>query len=180
LNSTAPGSSARPLRVSVSMAEGVQRWPRSFLCCGLPGPHRAADPVSEVGASRLSVIVNGNVLRIPYYRNLALSGSYPQVDRAAVMVHGTNRNASHAYDNLVDAATRRRCGPTATVLLSRPVLTEEDISAHGLAADMLFWSEQGWKDGAHSRTPCTPDARTASVGSRHGLDPSIGIASGRI
>lgn len=110
----------------------------------------AADPVSQVGGSRLSFVVSGDTLRIPYYRNLALGGSYSSVERAAIMVHGTSRNAKNAYDNLVGAVAVAGV-PDSTVLLVAPqFLTEEDISAHGLAANMLFWSEQGWKDGAHS------------------------------
>jgi hypothetical protein len=116
-----------------------------------------ADHVGQVSSSRLSFIINGNVLKIPYYRNLSLTGSYPQVDRAVVDVHGDARNASQSLDNMVAAATVAGVADSTALLIAPQFLIEEDISYHGLGSDMLFWSEPGWKEGDRSlSTPAHP------------------------
>jgi len=109
-----------------------------------------ATPVSQVPDSRLSFLVNGHALSIPYERNLSLTGSYPQVQRAVVLVHGTNRNAAQAYDNLRDAAAVAGVQDGTALLVAPQFLIEEDITLHALASDVLFWSEPGWKEGDRS------------------------------
>jgi len=137
-------TSGRPLTAS------RVRFVALTLCAGLCARASAASPVSQVPGSRFHVIVNGHVLSIPYERNLALTGSYPQVTRAAVLVHGTARDADQAYENLVDAAREAGVKSGTALLVAPQFLTEEDVTAHALAPDVLFWSESGWKEGSAS------------------------------
>lgn len=109
-----------------------------------------AEPVGQVSSSRLSFIVNGYTLRIPYYRNLVLSGSYPAVTRAVVMIHGTNRNGGTSLDNMVTAAAVAGVPDTTALMIAPQFLTEEDISAKHLSSDMLYWDQEGWKQGDYS------------------------------
>ena len=120
------------------------------LCAALCAAVSVAGPVSQVPSSRFSVSVNGHVLSVPYERNLSLAGSYPQIKRAVVLVHGTSRDADQAYENMADAASEAGVQSGTALLVAPQFLTEEDITAHALAPDVLFWSESGWKEGSAS------------------------------
>lgn len=87
-----------------------------------------AQPVSETSSNRLSFVVDGNVLSIPYYRNSSISGTYPLVERAAILVHGTNRNAANAYDNLLAAAAVTGVLDGTALLAAPHFLIEEDVA----------------------------------------------------
>lgn len=106
-----------------------------------------ANPVDQVSSSRLSFIVNGYTLKLPYYRNRVLSGSYPSVTRAVVMIHGTLRNGSVSYENMVTAAGVAGVPDSTALLIAPQFLTEEDISAKHLTSDVLYWDQEGWKQG---------------------------------
>jgi hypothetical protein len=110
-----------------------------------------ADHVGQVSGSRLSFIINGNVLKIPYYRNLSLTGSYPQVDRAVVDVHGDARNASQSLDNMVAAAAVAGVADSTALLIAPPFLIEEDKSSGTGVPTAAHASRRGSTSAAFSR-----------------------------
>jgi hypothetical protein len=117
-----------------------------FLGVCHAGPALAATPVSELGASTFSVVVAGQSLRIPYDANQSLAGSATVV-RAVVIIPGSNRNCDYGYDTAREAATSAGMNNSTSLLVAPQFLVEDDIVAHDLASDRLFWEEDGWKEG---------------------------------
>lgn len=110
----------------------------------------AQSPVDNVSSHRLSLKVSGNRLKLPYYRNFSLGSENENVTRAVVVIHGTGRNADDYYNRILEPARSvRKAGET--IIIAPQFLIEEDIVAHNLPGDVLFWSNSGWKQGDKSK-----------------------------
>jgi hypothetical protein len=106
-----------------------------------------ASPVGHVGSSRFSVTVQGRTLKIPYDGNQSITTAHPSVVRAVILIHGSARNSQTASETLDMDATTAGVNNSTSLLFGPQFLTEEDIDDHSLASDMLFWEDDGWKQG---------------------------------
>ena len=122
----------------------------AVLVLSLAVPTLGVEPVSEIGAFTLSVTAGGWVFKVPYDANSSLSSSSAQIQRAVVLVHGSSRSSSNAYDTLLEAAAIAGVNVGKTLFVAPQFLIEADIDSLGLPADWLFWSEGGWKEGSQS------------------------------
>jgi hypothetical protein len=118
----------------------------SLAICLSPAASGAV-PVAQVGSFTFTVSGSGSPAQIPYDANLSLGGSHPQVLRAVVLVHGTSRSARNAYETLIEAADLAGVDDGTSLLLAPQFLIEEDVEAHQLPAEYVFWSDSGWKEG---------------------------------
>jgi hypothetical protein len=108
----------------------------------------ARDPVDVVCASRVTII---DALKIPYCSNKTLGQTDSTVKRAVVVVHGTSRNADDYYEYVKNAATSG--GVIGETLIIAPqFLLEEDLTARNPGNDVLFWTNDGWKQGDKSES----------------------------
>jgi hypothetical protein len=115
--------------------------------CSAPGVSISV-PVTEIGTYTFSVNAAGSTLTIPYDANLTLSGFYPHIERVVILLHGSSRSSANAYDTLVEAADI--AGDFTSLLLAPQFLIEQDLVAHQLGPQALFWSDSGWKEGDRS------------------------------
>jgi predicted outer membrane repeat protein len=115
----------------------------------------------DVADSRITFALQGNTLKIPYYRSLALGGAYTNITRAVVVIHGIGRNAHGYYDAVVTAAEDADADDH-TIIVVPQFLIENDIVEHGLESNVLFWSESGWVQGDNSAST-TNHPRPASI-----------------
>ncbi len=117
----------------------------------------AQSPVSHVSPHKLSFLFDANAVKIPYYRNFALGANASSVYHAVIVIHGTNRNANDYYNYMLDAAFKGRSLNTAHLIMAPQFLVENDMSAHNLEPDILFWTSAAWKQGDKSlSTPNFP------------------------
>jgi hypothetical protein len=146
-----------------------------FLASARPAP--AVEPVESIGSFSFAVRAGGFVFQVPYDAERSLSAQDPQVERAVVLLHGSSRSSSNAYDTLVEAAALSGAGAAATLLVAPQFLIEVDLASHALPADRLFWSDSGWKQGnASLSTAANP--RPASLSSFAVMDSILhGIAA---
>ncbi len=107
--------------------------------------------VENVGQEKFVMNIEGNQLKIPFYVNHDLFITNSSIDKAVVVIHGTNRNADDYFDNMAIAAASIPSLTENTLILAPQFLTETDIDFHGLDAEHLYWSNGGWKSGSNSR-----------------------------
>lgn len=111
----------------------------------------AVAQVENVGNDKFPMEIAGNILKIPFYANENLFTVNSAIDKAVIVIHGTNRNADDYFDNMV-SATRLVPDLTANTLIIAPqFLTETDIDFHSLDTEHLYWTSGGWKSGSNSR-----------------------------
>ena len=120
-----------------------------ILGSGVAG-HASADPVSAISPSFVSLDLDGHAMRIPYFRNYSIDWPRPAVTRAVVVVHGNSRNCWTTYAALREAAEIADRNDGTALLVAPHFLIEEDIDAHGLPDDVLYWTSGGWKRGDSS------------------------------
>jgi hypothetical protein len=110
-----------------------------------------SDTVDVIAPNRISYNLGGEILKLPYYRNHALSEN-TNLHRAVIMVHGTNRNADVYYQTLLDAALLADNAETKSILIAPQFLVEEDIAKIDPAdsSELLFWTNSRWKRGSNS------------------------------
>lgn len=117
----------------------------------------AQTPVRQVAPHRISFTIDTNIVKIPYYRNFTLGANVSSVYHAVIVIHGTMRNANDYYNYMLDAAFKGRSLNTAHLIMAPQFLVENDMSAHNLDSDVLFWTSAGWKRGDKSlSTPNFP------------------------
>lgn len=107
----------------------------------------AQTPVSSVAPYRIAFTIDSNTVKIPCYRNFSLGANTSSVRHAVIVIHGTNRNADDYYDTMLDAAFKGRSLNTAHLIMAPQFLVQNDMLAHGLDPDVLFWTSDGWKQG---------------------------------
>lgn len=122
----------------------------------------AADPVDTVCPNRVTLNVTGN-LKVPYCSNKLLDNQDLSVRRAVIVIHGTSRNADDYYQYMESAA--KKAGKlNETIILAPQFLREEDIKSRNPGNDVLFWTNDGWKEGDPSLSTSS-NPRPAQVSS---------------
>jgi len=107
----------------------------------------AQTPVSNVAPYRISFKIDSNTVKLPYYRNFSLGANASSVQHAVIVIHGTNRNADDYYDSMLDAAFKGKSLNTAHLIMAPQFLIQNDMFAHSIDPDVLFWTNDGWKQG---------------------------------
>jgi len=107
--------------------------------------------VENVGNDKFSTEIIGNTLKIPFYANEDLFVVNPAIEKAVIVVHGTNRNADEYFDNMFRIARSVPDLTENTLIVAPQFLTETDIDFHRLDAEHLYWTSGGWKSGSNSR-----------------------------
>ena len=115
-------------------------------------PASAANQGIGICTQRISVEVDGISMRIPYCRNFALGTANEAIERAVVVIHGTNRTAENYFNYVMNAAAQVGGADSKTIILAPQFLTEEDIENNELGDEILYWSNGGWKRGDLSQT----------------------------
>ncbi|MFQ5825014.1 MAG: FlgD immunoglobulin-like domain containing protein [bacterium] len=110
----------------------------------------AQTPVDIVSLYRITLNIDGNYLKSPYYSNYSLGDNNNDVNRAVVVIHGTNRNADDYYERILNPAKNANGADKTTIIIAPQFLIEIDIEAHNLPNNILFWSSGGWKRGDRS------------------------------
>ena len=141
----------------------------------LPGSLRPAHAVDEAGSARQTVAAVGDQrLRIetaagggvlPLYASRVLNGdtAQPDIERAVLVVHGRLRDADVYWRSAQAAARAAGAAADQALLLVPQFLAPRDVQIHGLPADTLRWSPQGWMGGDAALAP-------AALGSFDALD----------
>jgi predicted outer membrane repeat protein len=117
----------------------------------------------DVSDSRITFKLQGHALKIPYYRTDPLGGSYSNITRAVVFVHGIGRDGHGYYDAVVHAAGDANVDDY-TIIIAPQFLIEEDIIENALDDYVLFWSLEGWVQGDDSQST-TAHPRPAAISS---------------
>lgn len=94
---------------------------------------------------------------LPVYRSFPLAGE-AQVNRAVIVVHGTDRNADDYFTDVAESA--RRAGAESDTLILAPRFQTLDDNP---AATDLYWTSSGWKQGDGSRNPGATVSSYAAV-----------------
>lgn len=105
----------------------------------------------NVSNKTFSISLEGNALKIPFYANQDLFANNSTIDKAVIVIHGTNRNADEYFENMETAARTVPTLTNNTLIVAPQFLTEADIDFHGLDAEHLYWTNGGWKSGSNSR-----------------------------
>jgi hypothetical protein len=127
--------------------------------CGLP-----EGTVEEICPGRFVVSPAG---AIPVCSTRPLQLSDPTVTRAIVVVHGSGRDAPASFSKVRDSADD--AGTTDALIIAPQFLTEGDVDGWGLASNVLFWGENGWKQGDGSLSTAA-HPRPGSVSSFAAVD----------
>lgn len=123
----------------------------------------------NIGQEKFVIQVDGNPLKIPFYANHDLFTTNSTIDKALVVVHGTNRNADDYFANMEIAAESVANLTENTLIIAPQFLTETDIDFHGLDTEHLYWTSGGWKSGSNSRSEAN-NPRPARIPSYAVLD----------
>jgi len=132
----------------------------------------AGQAVDQLGKYRFPVTVQGHALNIPFDGNQSLTSSLPNVRRAVILIHGSARHSDTALETSIENAKSAGVNDATTLLVDPQFLTEEDIDAHNLASDMLFWEDDGWKQGDPSLST-SRNPRPAKISSFAVLDAML-------
>jgi hypothetical protein len=148
--------SALLLLLLISLPAGSVRLTHSeepfYGSGGSPGGLRAdtSDVIDTVAETTLPITVGGQSLRVPYFGNRPINGTYADVTRAILVCHGTLRNANDYYDAIVSAGHAAGGADAHTLIIAPQFLTEPDLDEHHLAEDILYWAYMGWRRGDNS------------------------------
>lgn len=102
---------------------------------------------SAVPSYRISFSIDGNTVKIPYYRNFSIGANASVVEHAVIVIHGIKRNADDYYNAMLDAAFRTRNLNTSNFVMAPQFLVEDDLTTNNLGPEMLFWKSSGWPVG---------------------------------
>jgi pimeloyl-ACP methyl ester carboxylesterase len=106
----------------------------------------AAEPCRTATDACLELIPIAGNLKIAAYRSHSLSATQPNLERAVIVVHGTNRDADRYYTGLVAAA--EKAGAIEKTLLISPYFRGKDRGCDDqVAAGELYFTCNGWKYG---------------------------------
>lgn len=105
-------------------------------------------------------VLNVGDLKIPYCSNRSPDQQDTAIRRAIIVIHGTKRNATGYYQDMLTAAVGKL---HESIILAPHFLTEEDVDYHNLGNDVPFWTNRGWIQGDSSlSTPTNPRSATIS------------------
>jgi pimeloyl-ACP methyl ester carboxylesterase len=106
----------------------------------------AADPCRTASDACLELISVSKNLKIAAYRSHSLSAAQPDLERAVIVVHGTNRDADRYFTGLVAAA--EKAGAEARTMLISPYFRGKDRGCDDkVAPGELYFTCNGWKYG---------------------------------
>ena len=111
-----------------------------------------AQAVTHVGTFRFPVTVQGHTLNLAYDANQSVTSAHASVQRLVILVHGSARHSDTALESLTMDAKTAGVNDASSLLIGPQFLTAEDISARKLPSDVLFWEDDGWKQGDQSLT----------------------------
>src|SRR6185369_5424388 len=117
----------------------------SFLLLG--ASNAAGQAVTHVGTLRFPVSVQGQTLNLAYDANQSITVAHPSVKRLVLLIHGGNRHPETALETMQIDAKKAGVNDATSLLVAPQFLTPEDVSARKLPADVLFWEDDGWKQG---------------------------------
>lgn len=118
---------------------------KAQLTSSCPDQPSFCDP--KAGQSCSGHMSLSNEGKIRYYRNYALGKTNCLVNRAVIVIHGTNRNASDYFQRMMEAADL--AGAEKESLILAPHFTSVDDPSD---ADVPQWSSGGWKIGDKSQS----------------------------
>lgn len=109
----------------------------------------AAAPASQAQVDTLcpnvmTLEIEGHLLKLLYCSNYPLDQSIPDVTRAIIVIHGISRTAPTEYERVLEAATDHNQAAT-TFILAPQFLIDDDLEAHHLGEDFLYWNR--WSQG---------------------------------
>lgn len=106
--------------------------------------------VSDAGHARRLWLREGSAC--VYISDSSLDEVQPEMRRAVLVVHGTERDGHRYWRALARAARRAGRDVRGRTFLAAPqFFTRREIRARGLGADTLAWAPQAWKQGDDSR-----------------------------
>jgi len=117
----------------------------SFLLLG--ASNAAGQAVTHVGTLRFPVSVQGQTLNLAYDANQSITVAHPSVKRLVLLIHGGNRHPETALETMQIDAKKAGVNDATSLLVAPQFLTPEDVSARTLPSDVLFWEDDGWKQG---------------------------------
>ncbi|MDB5657077.1 MAG: hypothetical protein JWQ94_4690 [Tardiphaga sp.] len=100
-------------------------------------------PVKEVADFRLAVGAGS----LPLYVSADWSKPAPAITRAVLVLHGRLRDAAVYFQSAKTAQAAAGEAGRTTLMIVPQFLAEIDIPAHGLSADTLRWTLEGWEGG---------------------------------
>lgn len=106
--------------------------------------------VDEIGPRNLTMNMEGNTLRIPYFANRRVDSTDLAVKKVVIVIHGMNRNAGDYYRNMKEAAKMSSQYTDSLLIVAPQFLEEEDLDPNHLNSTYLYWSS-GWKSGSNSK-----------------------------
>jgi hypothetical protein len=115
-------------------------------------PTPVANQENGICSQRITIEIDGSPMRIPYCRNYALGTANDAIERAVIVIHGTNRTAGNYFNYVSNAVAQVEGMDAQTIILAPQFLIEEDIEINDLEDELLFWSDGGWKRGDNSIT----------------------------
>ena len=112
-------------------------------------PAPGAGAVSDVGPQRVAVTPPAGAApgQLPLYANVDWNAPQSDTTRVVLILHGVNRNAKDYFATGRDALAAAGDDARGTALLVPQFLTETDVSAHGIADDVLRWHGARWEGG---------------------------------
>ena len=114
-------------------------------------PHRL--PVKIVADQRLEVKTPSGSGMLPLYLSREWNKPQPDVTRAVIIFHGRLRDANVYYRSAREALEAAGGIASTTLLIAPQFLAEADVTAHGLAQNILRWRWGSWVAGEPARAP---------------------------
>ncbi|MDJ0724855.1 MAG: hypothetical protein QNJ38_07065 [Prochloraceae cyanobacterium] len=93
----------------------------------------------------------GDRFKVPYCSNYSLKEYEPNLTRAIVVIHGTNRKAQKVYQDLLAIAKRTDRADRNTIIVAPQFITDEELIKYGLGDRYLYWTKNSWKSGSLSQ-----------------------------
>lgn len=128
----------------------------------------AAAQVRVVAPDRFAIDADGHRLSLPFYSSRPIDPDDHAVERALVVIHGTRRNADEYHAWGTRAAGAAGMLPS-TIVVTPQFLMEIDVNEHAPGDDVLFWTNNGWKQGDRSRST-EDNSRPARISSYEAMD----------
>jgi hypothetical protein len=146
-----------------------------LICLFYQADAYSETPIDQICAERITL--DDDYSKIPYCRNSPLGERNEIVERALIVIHGTNRNAKGYYDYTLNAAIKAGSGKN-TIILAPQFLIEDDVNNLNLENEIVFWSNNGWKGGDESQST-TQHPRSTRISSFSVIDTILNRLSSR-
>lgn len=139
-----------------------------IVAFALPRPQAPARPPVASCSGTFAVATGSATLSLPYCSNRSITTHDDGIRRLVVVIHGDARNANEYLDSVQAAADA--AGATGVLIVAPQFRTVDDDATEG-APNGLYYSDNGWKEGAASET--APFARPGSVSSFAAVDALV-------